>query len=219
MGHSVYRSKKIRFQSKDDLEKVKKNPTEWALQNIVYDYNRHGFRCKNFKDINWAESIVVLGCSITTGVGLAEQDTVTSRIESITGIPTINLGISGSAVDLACWNSLILHNHFPRPKAIVHLWTQLDRYTNLTRSGLTSYNANNSDYIIEHDWGERSKFYIKTDRELWKDKTKYVEASFFKHTALTMNIPGIEMVDEAEDAWHPGKETIKLMAKLVCEKL
>ena len=217
-GHKLYKQK-IKFGSELDLEKSLAPPRQWAYDNIVYDYNRLGFRCPDFRDINWSNSIVVLGCSCTVGIGLAEQDTVTAQIQRLTGVPTINLGISGSAIDHACWNSLILHNHFPRPKALVHLWTQIDRYSDITKKGIYSYNIHNEFYRAEYEWQERNTFYVKTDRELWRDKTNYVEATWYKLTAMKINIPGIEQVDYAEDTMHPGKDTMKVMAKLVVEQL
>ena len=217
-GHKHYKQR-IKFGSDLDLEKNLAPPRQWAYDNIVYDYNKFGFRCPAFRTKNWSDSIVVIGCSCTAGIGLAEQHTVTSQIEKLTGVPTINLGVSGSAIDHACWNSLILHNHFPRPKALVHLWTQIDRYSDITRKGVQSFNVHNDFYKAEYEWQERNAFYVKTDRELWRDKTNYFEATFFKLTASKLNVPGIEMIDEAEDSMHPGKETMERMAEYVVRGL
>ena len=46
------------------------------------------------------------------GVGILENS-VPSVVERLINIPTVNLGISGSAVDHACWNSSILHENYP----------------------------------------------------------------------------------------------------------
>lgn len=217
-GHKLYKQK-IEFGSNLDQEKNLAPPRQWAYDNIVYDYNRIGFRCPDFKQIDWENSIVVLGCSCTVGIGLAEQHTVTSQIEKLTGVPTINLGVSGSAIDHACWNSFILLNRFPKPKAVVHLWTQIDRYSDITKNGVRTYNVHNDFYRAEYEWQERNAFYVKTDRELWRGKTNYFEATFYKLTALKVKVPGIEMVDEAEDSMHPGKKTMKLMAEYVARGL
>ncbi len=42
----------------------------------------------------------------------------------------VNLGIGGSSIDVACINSLTLYKHYPKPKAVIQLWTFPYRYAN-----------------------------------------------------------------------------------------
>ena len=216
IGHHNYRSRNIRFGSADDYEKAEIPPTDWAKEEITYSYNRFGFRCAEFKNIQWEDSIVLLGCSCTAGIGLPEADTVGKQLEAMTGIPTVNLGVSGSAVDLACWNSIILHDHFPHPVAVVQIWTDMCRYSDIHNDKLECYYPRRTDYMANYNWDKRSAFYIKTDRQLWNNKnTRYFECTFFNSTSRAVGVPSVAKPDQAWDGMHPGVESNLNMAQLI----
>jgi hypothetical protein len=193
---------------------LKKQPADWIYRNkkIQYVFNDQGFRInQKIDDINWSESIVFFGCSETFGCGLAEEDTFPKQVEKMLGIPTINLGISGSAVDLAFMNSTILFDHYPRPKAIVHMWTNLARYTHLMSEKKHLYAARflptTPGYIGKIHWEERSKFYVKAERAIWKDFVPRYETTFTPQSAEAFGVKLVEIVDRARDCFHPGIET------------
>ena len=183
--------------------------TKWEYHNkkVSYVFNEWGFRTKTFDSIDWKNSVVVFGCSNVFGHGLAEEDTVAAQLEKKLNIPVINLGINGSAVDLNAINSLILHENYPKPKAVVHLWTQLNRYTDFNSfetNTAVHYNPNTKIYDVKFNWAERSKFYILADRVLWKNQLPYYEASWFEYSAEICNIEFLKTFDQARDLLHPG---------------
>ena len=185
---------------------------------ISYITNDLGFRTKSMKEIDWAKSIVMFGCSNVKGTGHAIEDTIPYRLEKILNIPVINLGASGSAVDSACWNSLILHDHYPRPKAVVQWWTELSRYTDRKYKQIAGHTVHKDKYCFKHDWDYRSKFYVKSDRALWKNKTIYYEGSQFLHTAKELTIDFYDTIDRARDM-HPGIESHKIAADGIAKNL
>lgn len=194
---------------------------EYANKRIVYNYNEYGFRTQSFDKIVWQDSVVILGCSHVEGIGLAEEDTIAVQLEHILGIPVVNLGLGGSAVDIAAWNSLILHEHYPHPKAIVQLWTGLDRYSDYSEKDnrCKSNIPMHGDYYTKQNWNFRSKLYIKADRVLWNNKVPYHEASFSMDTANQMGIEHYGYVDSARDQMHGGVATAKLVAKKIAINL
>jgi hypothetical protein len=196
---------------------------EYRDKHITYNYNEYGFRTKLFDKIAWQDSVVILGCSHVEGTGLAEEDTIAVQLEHIIGMPVVNLGLSATAVDIAAWNSLILHEHYPHPKAIVQLWTNLERYTDYIKN-LNYFScklpSHDRDYFAKHNWNFRSKLYVKADRALWKDKIPYYEASFFENTACELEIDVCEnRHDRSRDLMHRGVETAKLAAEKIAKNL
>jgi hypothetical protein len=208
----------------DSEEKFKKNWVEfgpkWEYHNkkVSYVLNERGFRTKPFDDIIWKDSVVMFGCSNTYGTGLVEHDTIAFQLEKKLNMPVINLGISGSAIDLAAINSLILHEHYPKPKAIVHLWTEENRYSDFNSfktNSVVHYHPSLSTYDAKFNWAERSKFYILADRVLWKNQLPYYEASWFSESAKTFGIDFLKTLDRARDLRHPGS----ISAQTAAEKI
>tara|TARA_B110000503_G_C7000745_1_gene351421 strand:+ start:101 stop:820 length:720 start_codon:yes stop_codon:yes gene_type:complete len=208
---------------KNYRKNCKKLGPSWYFYNkfISYKYNIYGFREKPFEEIDWAKSIVMIGDSNVEGIGLPIEDTTVKKLEQELDIPVVNLGISGSGIDRACINSLILHNNFPKPKAIVQIWSSLHRYTQFNSGkyqDVESFMPTKRRYL-DLGWEERSKFYIQADRELWKNKTIYYEASYFADTAQYLELDTFEEIDLARDQDHPGPESCKLAAKKIAEDL
>ncbi len=206
---------------KMNLKKFKK--TDWIYKNkpITYKFNEHGFRNKSFDKVDWSNSIVVLGCSNVQGIGLSLEDTLCYHLEKKLNTPVVNLGIGGSAVDLACWNSLQLHNYYPKPKALIQVWTSLGRYTDYNNNQLNSYLPQfGYNYYHKLNWPYRSSWYIEADRALWKNKLIYVESSFFSEKYFDQkNIKKLKTLDKARDCAHPGIESNLIAAETIKDLL
>ena len=82
------------------LENLKTQPLDWHYRNnkIQYNYNSDGYRTKEFKEVDWKNSIVMFGCSVTNGIGLHEEDTIPYRLEQQLGISVINMGVGASSM-------------------------------------------------------------------------------------------------------------------------
>lgn len=199
----------------------KKLGTNWYYYDkpISYVHNSKGFRTYPLNKIDWKNSIVIFGCSIVHGVGNAVEDTISSIIEDRLGITVVNLGVSGTGIDAACFNSLAVHNHFPHPKAIVQLWSGIERYCEFNNQDIKHFLPHHSSFCLRHNWEERNKLYVEFDRTIWKDKTLRYEASFFEDSSRILNVDRLEELDKGRDMIHPGYKTLKAAAEKIIENL
>lgn len=203
---------------------LKRSPPDWIYRTkkITYINNDLGFRERPFELVDWNNSIVILGCSHVYGHAHAEEDTAVRVLEKQINMPVINLGVPGGSVELAFYNSLILYNIGVKPKAIIQIWSELNRYSNFVEGEVdTMYNCRswNKTYIHQIDWETKSLFYIKAFNAIWKDKTFVYEASFFENTAKECNIDHVKYLDFARDNSHAGIISHKVLADNIARKL
>lgn len=196
---------------------------DWYYFNkeITYKVNSNGFRTLEFKNIDWKNSIVVFGDSYTFGEGNIIDDVFTTILQNMIEIPVINLGIGGAGIDRSCWNSLALHESYPKPKALIHLWSGLYRYSewDSTCDSWKNHLPARRGYCADHEWHLRNTFCVKTDRALWRDKVPYLEASVFEDTAKKLQVYKAEIVDYGRDEDHWGAKSNLLMAEYFFSKL
>ena len=81
-------------QNKLEFEKKSGITFPWDETSIKYRVNSHGFRGDDFEPIE-GESFIALGCSMTFGVGIKEEQTWVSRLSEQLGIHGYNLGAPG----------------------------------------------------------------------------------------------------------------------------
>ena len=215
------------------LEKNLKTQTgNWEYRNkpVRYTINNRGYRTAEFKKIDWANSIVLFGCSIAFGVGLDDADTISSQLEKITGIPVVNLGASGSSITYSLHNSIILKDGYPTPRAVIHLWTDHNRTVYYRRNRIQCYgpwNLEKNNYMdvwsnSNHHAATHALMASITNKHLWSN-TSYYEASFFSETANLINCDYLKTEDYARDLIHPGIKTsrntaIKIADNLKCKQ-
>lgn len=96
-------------------------------EQIKYNLNTHGYRCKEFNDIDWDNFILFLGCSNTFGQGVPETFLASSLLEKHLKINCVNLGVPGGSNMLI--NDIALHlvERNLYPKLVVIGWTTHDR--------------------------------------------------------------------------------------------
>lgn len=67
---------------------------------ITYTVNSHAFRTQELDDLfDFTESIMVLGCSMTFGIGVHNETTWAYKVGQELNLPVINLGIPGGSLD------------------------------------------------------------------------------------------------------------------------
>jgi len=166
-------------------QNLKTEPDNWYYRTheVKYTLNSLGYITKEFDDIDWKESIVVFGCSYVFADGVPDEHTIPYFLEKLSGRPVINMGMGGSSIQTVLHNSIILNDSkYPTPKAIVNIWTNLNRYQ--------LYRNNSTDHMGEWDrlnqeFGKKENLLsfnlmnIKMIRNLWKNKTIYYEATLF----------------------------------------
>jgi hypothetical protein len=217
------------WSSYDNEKLFKKNsvgkPRWWIYhqKKIEYRNNSRGYRAPEFDTIDWKNSIVVLGDSNVYGVGLAEEDTISSVLSHLSGYNVVNLGSPGSSIEFSFMNSIIIKNNYATPKAIVQLWTTRDRYTEFLENRekeIVPHTklAKMPDYNFKRIWDVKADFYRHADKMIWKD-TVYYEASYFDYVAEEYNIDYLEWIDAARDCSHPGIKGAFNAAKKIYENL
>jgi len=146
-------------------------------QTVTYTINSQGFRTEEFHTIDWAESVVVFGCSTVFGDAVTDSDTLSSQLSQLIDRPVINMGVSGAGMDLMSKNNLVLWRHCPRPWRVVNVWTGWDRITEYTELGANCYgswtqgvNSWQDTTIFQRLRGQRASGYATVSRaQQWAD--------------------------------------------------
>jgi hypothetical protein len=176
-----------------------------------------------------------MGCSCTFGLGVDDNDTISSQLSNLTGKEVINMGIIGSSNQFMLDNSLILKKIFGEPYGLIMLWTSTTRFPyygfdKIRHIGFWDRNMsgetpNKYSNMFDNFYSEKSHEMItfnnilNATRNIWSDKTKYIEGTFFEDTAHYGKIDlFFETTDYGRDLMHPGVENIKLVAEKLNEK-
>ena len=192
----------------------------------MYDINSESYRTIEFNDIDWADSVVIFGCSNVFGNIDDDNNTLSTQLQEMINTPVINMGVCASSMEFSFFNNMILKNNYPIPKAVVNVWTSIDRTTSYLR-----------DKVINHGSWSPNEIYMKAYNEThsnpevhaimmqlitkqsWIEKTQYYECTFFSSTAKLLNIYQQECVDRASDNMHPGQKTTYNLAIKIKKEL
>jgi hypothetical protein len=219
----------------DTKELYQKNlstqPNDWYYRNntVTYTLNSNGYRTHEFNDIDWANSIVIFGCSHIFGVGLDDKDTISNRLEEILNTPVINMGVPGSSIMFSLHNSIILRDGYPTPKAVIMFLTGYNRIVEYHRYTTEFHGSWHIEENSLPDVWFKNKNHTtvntmlmsKTSRLLWQDKCPYYEATWDKDTKSILNCDLISPIHEdfARDLGHAGIKTALYTAQTISDKL
>ena len=216
------------FSGSDSEVNFKKNlliqPQNWKYRTkkVIYNLNSQNYRAPEWKDIDWAESIVVLGCSNVFGVGLSEDETFCFKLQKMLKKPVINLGYNAASNDLIANNCSLLVNNFDIPKIIIVGWSSMSRLTYYNekkiynigdwcikenkniKAGrwLYKHNIINPENVCVHNY-----FLLESVKAIFKNRSKVLFFSLFKETAKTFKCKYLQTLDVARDLAHPGEES------------
>jgi len=214
--------------SKRCFEKnLKTQPDDWYYRHnpVTYTLNSNGYRTAEFSTVDWEDSVVVFGCSNAFGTGITDEHTISSQLSMLINRPVINLGVAGSSIQHATYNSTIL-SAYPCPYAVIQLWTSPER-TILFDGNMAScigpwdhklnyYN----EWLRNNNPSVSALIHRKISQQLWTDRTRYLEGTLFNATAeLFKNCPLFNATDFARDQMHPGRHTTKYIAQHFAEQL
>lgn len=216
-------------------QNLKTQPNDWYYRNnpVKYTVNSAGYRTKEFKKINWSESVVLFGCSNVYGIGLDDKDTLATQLENIIGVPVINMGQGATSVNYNLHNSVILAAGYPTPKAVVQVWPNYNRcvcYQNKSIEHHGPWDLKENSYVDLWTSSESNPkinaiMAQTTFRQIWQAQTSIYECSFDAESAKLLgctsyrnwNAPAYQ--DWARDFMHPGIETVKWAAEDIANKL
>ena len=164
---------------------VNQQPVNWYYRHVpvMYSINSNGYRCPEWKDVCWRESIVVIGCSVVMGVGVDDIDTLSVRLEEQLDTPVINLGIGGSSNQLMLYNSLCLIENNIKPKAVVAVFSDPSR--------VSIFNEHRAQPV--GSWVH--------DRTLYRPKEEQDFYNFWAGTSNNADIHGTMSATAVELAW------------------
>lgn len=207
-----------------NLQKMGEN-WHYRTKEVTYKINSNGYRAPEWNQVNWKESVVILGCSNVMGIGVAEDETISYQLSEILDRPVVNLGVPGSAPDHSFFNSVILGEHYPTPYAVVNIWTTLDRCTYFNKKEVVKCGPWSIDHAYFKEFAKddyhpivTARMFSASCRLMWKN-TKYFEATYFDRTANYLDCAYVQIDNQARDLVHPGKNSHRAMAELIAANI
>lgn len=205
---------------------------DWTTKQITYTVNSQHYRAPEWSDVNWDNSILVLGCSQVFGTGLDDSQTITHNMKhSLESIDVINLGVPGASPFFQWINTTILVNKNIKPKAVVYVWTYCNRITVLT-SSLKTLNSgpwNMMNEPLSRGWNTHTGHSVEYVRHAIDSTTQQWNSASCPVLHFTIceesakNIGSLEYLiplgDTARDRQHVGPETAIHWANIICNKL
>ena len=236
----------IRWSGTDSPITFEKNLQEkgpswkYATKEIFYDVNSSGYRTYDWADIDWPNAIVLFGCSVTYGVGVATDETLAYYLEQKTGRQVVNLGYPGGSNQVIATLLSILIEKYPTPYAVVLNYTTGDRYRHYFKNRYVDMgpwhlridpaahemvDLTNISVAFEQRYMDRynelSENYClnKMCRAMCKN-TKLVTLSYFEYMAHIMRTDFMVPTEKgARDLLHPGSESHFVTAAEIAKRL
>ncbi len=164
---------------------------------VHYKFNHWGYRTDELDTYQEDQYFIAMGCSYTVGEGLAKQDRWSDRITEHTGIPNMNLGISGSGLDVYLINTmhLIQCDFIPRPKFVVLQHPEISRQQGWYQQDISPFSE-----IKENSFGHLSMIHYELTKKLHprdtrRDITQVINAAYhtemFQHYWNSIDVPTI----------------------------
>lgn len=223
----------------DNEENYKKNlksqPIDWYYRknnHLIYNFNSYGYRTEEFNRIDWKNSIVIFGCSLTLGIGVDEQYTLSNLLSEKFNRPVINMGIGAASNELLLYNSVMMKKKYGIPYGIIFLWSGCERTTYFGEENVKHIGAWQHKPLLKiksfeetyfentlHEWTHNpiKTFYsIECAKQLWEHETMYFNATYFTATSIYSDILLIPYWDsKARDISHPGNDANIAAAELI----
>lgn len=112
---------------KKNIQVLDINRWRFFKEDITYKTNSEGFRCdKDFDEIDWKNTIAVVGCSFIYGQGMPSHLTVSSILTDDYDIPCVNMGCPGASNFMIHTNAIHVMKKY-KPKKVIILWSHLNR--------------------------------------------------------------------------------------------
>ena len=183
---------------------------------FTYKFNSHGFRSDEFSN---EPSILFLGCSHTTGIGMPAEDTWPRIVSSKLGLKCFNLGIGASSNDTAF---RLAHHYIPVIKPEIVVWLSTD----ISRIELHTLDGNVEPHGV---WTENGGYFLNH----WLTNPLNSESNFLKNSLAIEHIckssdvkflhkkiyDCMHNLDLARDLMHYGKKSHLACANSILELL
>jgi hypothetical protein len=229
------REKTVPFTGSDDKDRFSKSlreqPDDWIYRNkkVRYYYNKHGFRCKNFDEIDLDNYIIFTGCSHTEGVGLALEDTFSYKVSNHLKTDYVNLAIGGTGLDVLEYNLVTWFLKFKKkPKCVFIQWPDHSRYAgvfpkyeHIISIGSWRQEPTFKDFMVA---GETSGFFCGRKYLTTKLLSNIIDVPIYsiQFTSLSSYQTYdlfIKKIDTARDLVHAGIKSNENTAKQIIDQL
>jgi hypothetical protein len=171
---------------------------------FTYKFNSHGFRSDEFSH---DPSVMFLGCSHTTGIGMPVEDTWTRIVAKQLNLKCFNLGIGASSNDTAF---RLGHHYIPllKPQLVIWLSTNISRVELHTLQGRVEPHG---------PWSQNGGYFLDN----WLTNPINSESNFLKNSLgieyicklnniKLIHVPAdniMHKLDYARDLLHHGKKS------------
>lgn len=188
---------------------------------VNYSLNSYGYRCPEWRDINWANSHLLFGCSVVQGIGLEDCDTLDQELAKIIKEPVINLGVGGGSLPFILANTYRLIDSNIKPKSVILVYPEPSRVALFLKDNVKHVGA----------W-EHEQWYRTWLKDNNAEYYGYLAGRSIESAWASVGVPFISVhqpdvpgpedlpryVDVANDGQHPGPKTIKLWAEHIAKK-
>jgi len=202
--------------------------TQWFDHPVSYRLNSDYYRCPEWEDIDWSESVVLFGDSWAFGLGLDSESTISSRLsDELGGIPVINLGQTGVSWTFNWINSVRMIDAGIRPRAVVYIWPGIRRYSRLISDKVACSGGVwdvdkpgiSREYTLDTVHSKNMSIEIlRTVRTLWSCPQLHY-AWREDVSDISSEIEMLTNIDKARDQIHPGPKSTAAWARNMARKL
>jgi len=217
------------FHSMDNSHNLSKNkidqPKSWRYHTdtVNYEFNSQGYRCPEFSQCDWDNSILLFGCSMAMGTGVNQSEIFSSLLQDITGVPVINMGCAASSILFSLVNQSRLAEQNIQPRAVINIWTYPNRITQVSEHEEINHHGPWVPYheFIDQDFYKvnsdndhcmfLAKEYIRIANLIWRD-TIHLQGTYSEDIA-SLGIHLYKQIDLARDMMHPGHDTHREVAE------
>lgn len=196
--------------SQDNFEKNILNfPKLKYFENIKYEFNNLGHRCKDISEINLENYLLFIGCSFTEGTGNYLEDTYPYIVSKRLKIDYYNLGIRGSGYDVQLHNLFRWFVENKPPTLLVWQWTIPPRMAISTVDGIYP----NGPWTVDKKYLE---FLALSDEIKYPELHRQMITEILSRLSipviqvdvnLTPNTIHFTRIDKGRDRIHPGPKS------------
>ena len=223
----------IKFLGIDSEEGYLKNLSDieyrnkWQPNNVEYRMNSSYYRCAEWDQIDWNNSILLFGDSYAFGVGLAESDTISVKLSNQIGLPVVNLGQRGTGWAFSWINSNRLYAQGIRPRAVVYIWSQISRHCHFVSPDIIEnvgfWNRNDIghelglEYMLDYEHSRATSIeYLRSIKNMWS--CPQLHYTWDSNPEIDGIVP-LKKYDKARDLKHAGPRTTHVWASQMSRNL
>jgi hypothetical protein len=186
-----------------------------------YLVNSMGYRAKEFDSINWSDSYVIQGCSACFGAGIPnDNDTVAEQLSKRIGKPVINLGVSGSSMELQYLNTIEMIEQDIRPLGVFVMWPNADRFPVFKNGKLENCGswttAKKLQWAFDGNSAHHNFYHRRAVRIMWKSLgVPFVDFGHHIESIGVYDCSLVERFDWGTDGEHWGPRTAEYIAEML----